>query len=351
MSIPKLNIGGLIPKFPVIQGGMGVGISRSSLAGSVAACGGIGVLSGVQIGFEHPDFTKNTLKCNLEELENQIKKARAKAPHGILGVNLMVAMKNYVELAQKAVSCKIDLIISGAGLPLDLPAIIKGTATRIAPIVSSAKAANIICRMWDKKYQYAPDCIIVEGPLAGGHLGFSMDDIEKSPDVLDIVKEVKKVASEYSIKYSKIIPVVAAGGIYTGEDVALALKSGADGVQMGTRFVTTHECDAHPNYKEAYINCKEEDIGIIMSPVGMPGRAIHNKFLRSSKDNSSCLYKCISKCKVVGIPFCISKALINAVNGNVDNSLLFCGSKAYMAKKIEAVKDIFDEITLALKTV
>lgn len=351
MTIPKLNIGGLIPKLPVIQGGMGVGISRSSLAGSVAACGGIGVLSGVQIGFEHPDFTKNTLACNLEELENQINKARQKAPNGILGVNLMVAMKHYVELAQKAVSCKIDLIISGAGLPLDLPAIIKGTATRIAPIVSSAKAASIICRMWDKKHQYAPDCIIVEGPLAGGHLGFSLDDIEKSQDVLEIVNEVKKVANEFSVKYNKVIPIIAAGGIYTGEDVAHALKSGADGVQMSTRFVTTHECDAHPNFKEAYINCKKEDIGIIMSPVGMPGRAITNKFLLSSQNNTSCLYKCISKCKVVDIPFCISKALINAVNGDIDNSLLFCGSKAYMAKKIESVKDIFEEITLALKTV
>lgn len=351
MTIPKLNIGGLIPKFPVIQGGMGIGISRSSLAGSVAACGGIGVLSGVQIGFEHPDFTKNTLKCNLDELENQIKKAREKAPKGILGVNLMVAMKHYTELAQKAVNCKIDLIISGAGLPLDLPAIIKGSATRIAPIVSSARAASIICRMWDRKYQYAPDCIIVEGPLAGGHLGFSVDDIEKNKDVLDIVQEVKRVSHEFSMKYNKPIPVIAAGGIYTGEDVALALKGGADGVQMATRFVTTYECDAHQNYKEAYINCKKEDIGIIMSPVGMPGRAIINKFLHTSHNNHSCLYKCISKCKVVDIPFCISKALINAVNGNLDNSLVFCGSKAYLAKKMEAVKDIFDEIAQALKTI
>lgn len=344
MSLKKLKIGHLTPSFPVIQGGMGIGISLSSLAGHVAACGGIGILSGVQIGFRESDFISNTLEANIRALEKEILKARTLAPTGIIGVNLMVAMKNYADLVKKAVECKIDLIISGAGLPLDLPGLVKGSNTKIAPIVSSAKAANVICRMWDKKFQYAPDCIIVEGPLAGGHLGFSPEDVSKEENVLDLVNDVKKVASEYELKYDKSIPVIAAGGIYTAEDVAFALENGADGVQMGTRFVTTYECDAPLSYKETYLNAKKEDIGIIKSPVGMPGRAILNPFIQNPPGNKSCLYHCIHKCSVVDIPYCISNALIAAATGNLDNALLFCGSNAYKATHLEHVKDIFDEI-------
>jgi NAD(P)H-dependent flavin oxidoreductase YrpB (nitropropane dioxygenase family) len=348
MSFKKLSIGHLKPSFPVIQGGMGIGISLHSLAGHVAACGGIGILSGVQIGYRESDFITNTLGANLRALEKEITGARNLAPQGIIGVNLMVAMKNYAELVKKAVSCKIDLIISGAGLPLELPSFIKGSSTQIAPIVSSGKAASVICRMWDKRYQYAPDCIVVEGPLAGGHLGFSPDDVVKEENVLDIVKDVKKVAAEYEVKYKKAIPVIAAGGIYTGEDVAYALENGADGVQMGTRFVTTYECDAPLIYKESYIACSKEDIGIIKSPVGMPGRAILNDFIKTPPGNKNCLYHCIHKCNVTAIPYCISKALIAAASGDTENALLFCGSNAYKASKLEHVEDIFREISLAL---
>ncbi len=348
MSFKKLTIGHLMPSFPVIQGGMGIAISLSSLAGHVASCGGIGILSGVQIGFKEPDFITNTLEANLRALEKEITKARKLAPSGIIGVNLMVAMKNYADLVKKAVSCKIDLIISGAGLPLDLPAYIQGSATQIAPIVSSGKAASVICRMWDKRYHYAPDCIVVEGPLAGGHLGFSPDDVMKEENVLDIVNDVKKVALEYEAKYHKSIPVIAAGGIYTGQDVAYALENGADGVQMGTRFVTTYECDAPLAYKEAYLHAKKEDIGIIKSPVGMPGRAILNDFIKNPPGNDSCLYDCIHKCSITEIPYCISNALIAAANGDTKNALLFCGSNAYKATHLEHVKDIFKEIEMAL---
>jgi NAD(P)H-dependent flavin oxidoreductase YrpB (nitropropane dioxygenase family) len=348
MSFKKLSIGHLKPTFPVIQGGMGIGISLHSLAGHVAACGGIGILSGVQIGYRESDFITNTLGANLRALEKEITGARNLAPQGIVGVNLMVAMKNYAELVKKAVSCKIDLIISGAGLPLELPSFIKGSSTQIAPIVSSGKAASVICRMWDKRYQYAPDCIVVEGPLAGGHLGFSPDDVVKEENVLDIVKDVKKVAAEYEAKYKKAIPVIAAGGIYTGGDVAYALENGADGVQMGTRFVTTYECDAPLVYKEAYIACSKEDIGIIKSPVGMPGRAILNDFIKTPPGNKNCLYHCIHKCNVTTIPYCISKALIAAASGDTENALLFCGSNAYKASKLEHVEGIFREISLAL---
>ena len=344
MAFKKLSIGDLTPSFPVIQGGMGIGISLSSLAGHVAAAGGIGILSGVQIGFREPDFITHTLTANLRALEKEITKARELAKDGIIGVNLMVAMKNYAELVKKAVSCKIDLIISGAGLPLELPGLVKGSATKIAPIVSSGKAASVICRMWDKRYQYAPDCIVVEGPLAGGHLGFSPENVIKEENVLELVKDVREVARGYETKYNKIIPIIAAGGIYTGKDVSDALAGGADGVQMGTRFVTTYECDAPLTYKESYIHAVKDEIGIIKSPVGMPGRAILNDFIKTPPGNDSCLYDCIHKCSVVDIPYCISKALIAAASGDLPNALLFCGSNAYKAQKLEHVKDIFNEI-------
>lgn len=350
MQFPELNIGNLKPKFPVIQGGMGIGISLSSLASSVANAGGIGVISGAQVGFREKDFIPNTLEANLRGLEKEITKAKESAPNGIIGVNLMVAMKNYAAYVKKAVECKIDLIISGAGLPLDLPELTKGSTTKLAPIVSSAKAARIICRMWDKKSGYAPDAIIVEGPLAGGHLGFHKEELDVPANVLDLVKEVKEIAKEYGEKYKKYIPVIAAGGIYTGEDVAHALTNGADGVQMGTRFVTTHECDASPIFKQTYIDSTEETIGVVKSPVGMPGRAILNPFITQPAGNKACFYKCLHKCSITEIPYCISKALINAANGDIENALLFCGSNAYKATRIEHVSDIFNEISASLMT-
>ena len=348
VTLKTFSIGHLKPLYPVIQGGMGIGISLHSLAGHVAKCGGIGIISGVQTGFRKPNFIQDPLKANLLSLETEIAKARQMAPKGILGVNLMVAMKNYEALAKQAVRSKIDLIISGAGLPLDLPAFVKGSSTKAVPIVSSAKAAHVICRMWDRKQQYAPDALIVEGPLAGGHLGFSLDELEAPKDVLNLVQEVKTISKEYEVKYQKKIPVIAAGGIYTGEDVRNALNLGSDGVQMATRFVTTYECDAPLAYKEAYIKAKEEDIRIVKSPVGMPGRAITNTFIQAPPGNKACLYHCIQKCGVTDIPYCISKALINAAEGNLDNALLFCGSNASKATHLEHVEEIFTEIQEAL---
>ena len=346
----QLSIGGLKPTFPVIQGGMGIGISLSSLAGHVAKCGGIGVISGAQIGYREKDFIKNPLLANLKALKEEIELARKIAPKGIIGVNLMVAMKHYGEYVKKAVEAKIDLIISGAGLPLDLPLYAKGSQTKLVPIVSSSKAANIICKQWDRKYNCAPDALIVEGPLAGGHLGFSNDALYDLPLVEDIMREVKEVIKPYCLKYNKQIPVIVAGGIYTGEDVQHMLSLGADGVQMATRFVTTYECDAHLAFKEAYIESTKDTIGIVKSPVGMPGRAILNNFITHSPGNKACFYDCLHKCTVTDIPYCISKALIHAAQGDVENALLFCGSKAYKATHLEHVEDIFNEIQEVLKS-
>lgn len=347
MILPELCIGHLKTKFPVIQGGMGIGISLSSLASSVANCGGIGIISGAQIGFREKHFLTHNLEANLCGLEKEITKARKLAPTGIIGLNLMVAMKNYAEYVKKAVECKIDLIISGAGLPLDLPNYTKNSQTKIVPIVSSLKAAHVICRMWDKKNNCTPDAIVVEGPLAGGHLGFHMEEFDAPPDLLTIVKEVKELTKFYGEKYDKKIPVIAAGGIYTASDIKNAIDAGADGVQMATRFVTTYECDAALPYKEAYLNATQETIGIVKSPVGMPGRAILNDFITHPRGNKACYYKCLHKCSVTDIPYCISKALINAATGDVENALLFCGSNAYKATHLEHVKDIFEEIEKA----
>ena len=344
MQRNTLRIGNLTSKFPIIQGGMGIGISLHSLASAVANCGGIGIISGAQIGFRENDFKKDNLSANLRALESEINKAREEAPNGIIGVNLMVAMKNYAAYVKKAVECKIDLIISGAGLPLDLPTYTKGSDTKIVPIVSSGKAAGVICRMWDKKNQCAPDAIVVEGPLAGGHLGFHNDELDHPKPLLEIVKEVKEVVMTYAEKYNKHIPVIAAGGIYDMADVKEALENGADGVQMATRFVTTYECDAPLAYKEAYLQATEATIGVIKSPVGMPGRAILNPFIQNTPGNERCLYRCLHRCGVTDIPYCISEALIQAAIGNTDEALLFCGSNAYRAERLEHVKDVFDEL-------
>lgn len=344
MNYKSLKIGSLTPKFPIIQGGMGVGISLHQLAGHVALAGGIGIISGAQVGYKEPDFKTNTLEANLRALKDEILKAKKIAPKGIVGVNLMVAMRHYAEMAKKAVEAGADLIISGAGLPLDLPKFTKGSLTKIAPIVSSGKAASVICRMWDRKHQTAPDLVVVEGPLAGGHLGFSPEQIEENPDVLEIMNDVKKVVAEFETKYNKEIPVVVAGGFYDSNDVKRALDAGADGVQMATRFVTTYECDASPAYKEAYIQSKQDTIGIVKSPVGMPGRAILNPFIKNPGGNSSCLYHCIEKCTVKDIPYCISKSLIAAASGDLEHALLFCGSNAYKATHLEHVADIFKEL-------
>lgn len=349
MNLPPLKIGELTAKLPIIQGGMGIGISLSSLASAVANAGGIGVISGVQIGYKEEDFEKNTLNANIRALKKEIQKARKLSPNGILGVNIMVAATHYKELVLAAVKEKIDLIICGAGLPLDLPKLVKGSNTKIAPIVSSGKAASVITKMWKKKFDYVPDLIVVEGHKAGGHLGFSPEELENSTakDLHSIVKEVLSIVKPLEKEYNKPIPVVAGGGIYEGKEIAELIKIGAAGVQMATRFVATEECDAHINFKKAYVNANKEDVIIIKSPVGMPGRAINNKFIKSLNSSNSSItkcYSCIKHCDPAQTPYCISKALINAVNGDIDNALVFAGTNAYKLDKIVTVKELMKEL-------
>lgn len=347
-NVKPLKIGDLLARVPVIQGGMGVGVSLSSLAGNVAKEGGIGVISTAQIGYREPDFDTDPIGANLRAVGTEIAKAREIAKGGILGVNIMVATRKYEEYVKAAVAAGIDLIISGAGLPMDLPKIVGAARTKLAPIVSSVKSAQVIMRYWWKKYNRLPDAVVIEGPLAGGHLGFHKEqlaDIESlhyDEEVEAIIAQVNKTAAEHGTE----IPVVMAGGIYTRDDMEHYLEMGASGVQMATRFVTTYECDADPAYKQSYIDAKEEDIVIVQSPVGMPGRAILNPFMKRAKEgqipHEKC-HLCISTCKGVETPYCITDALVNAVKGKVDEALLFCGANAYRATHLEHVKDILGE--------
>jgi len=348
MNISELKIGDKIAKLPIIQGGMGIGVSLSRLASAVANAGGIGVISGAQPGYKEPDFRTDNESANLRGLEKEIKQARSLSPEGIIGVNFLASVTNYTDMVKLAVKEKVDLIISGAGLPKNLPSFVQGTDTKIAPIVSSGKAAATITKLWVRKYDYLPDAIIVEGPKAGGHLGFSVEELKGSlPNIKDIVKEVISAVKDFEEKYGKKIPVIAAGGVYTGQDMAECIEEGAAGVQMGTRFVATEECDAHENFKQAYIDAKEEDISIIVSPVGLPGRAIRNDFVKSlEKANikiKSC-YRCLRGCNPAVAPYCITEALVSSVKGDVDNGLVFIGSNGYRVNKMTTVKELMQEL-------
>lgn len=349
MNHKTLKIGDFEADIPVVQGGMGVGVSLSGLAGAVASCGGVGIISTAQIGYRETDWDWNPIEANLRAIGKEIEKAREIAGgRGMIGVNIMVATRDYERYVRAAVEAKADLIISGAGLPVDLPGMVMGSSTKILPIVSSLKSARVICRYWEKKYGWYPDGIVIEGPLAGGHLGFSteqlahMEELDYDNEIRSIVEYVK----ELEPKAFKEIPVIVAGGIYDRKDMEHAFKLGASGVQLATRFVTTYECDASDSYKQAYMDAKKEDIVIIKSPVGMPGRAIRNSFIKEAEKgklpHGKC-HLCISACNPAETPYCITEGLINAVEGDTDNALLFCGENAYRAEKLEHVKDIMEE--------
>lgn len=349
MNLPTLKIGSKVASVPVIQGGMGVGVSLSNLASAVANAGGIGIISGVQIGFKEDDFAKNTDEANIRALRKEIRRARELSPDGIIGVNLMVAIKNYKEMVQASVEEGIDLIISGAGFPKDLPELVKGSDVKIVPIASSPKAAALITKLWLRRYDYLPDLMIVEGPDAGGHLGFSLEELggAEYPDLEKIVTGVIEILKPFEDQKGKKIPIIAAGGIFDGGDIRRFLDLGASGVQMGTRFVATEECDASIEYKKAYLDATKEDIDYIFSPVGLPGQAIINPFMKRvsvEKEKIIKCYNCLTPCNPKTSPYCISQALINAVEGDVDNGLIFIGKKGYKLEKIVSVQDLMDEL-------
>jgi nitronate monooxygenase len=345
----ELNIGGLNIRIPIIQGGMGVGISMSHLASAVANQGGVGVISAAGLGIVHRNAALDYLEANIEGLKKEIRKAKEKTK-GIVGVNIMVAMTNFSDLVKTSISEKVDIIFSGAGLPLGLPDFLTPeSTTKLVPIVSSGRAAKLICDKWKTLYNYLPDAFVVEGPKAGGHLGFKRDQIDDANYSLEeLVPQVVKEVRVFEDKFHKEIPVIAAGGIYTGRDIYNIMQKGAKGVQMGTRFVTTEECDAAIGFKMAYVNAVESDMEIIQSPVGMPGRALRNEFIDKIKQGLKkpikCPFHCIKTCDVSSSPYCIITALYNAYKGNMKGGYAFAGSNAYLAEKITTVKEIFNEL-------
>ncbi|MDO5155235.1 MAG: nitronate monooxygenase family protein [Eubacteriales bacterium] len=347
MKIRKMTL-----SIPLIQGGMGVGVSLGKLAGAVAYEGAMGVISSVNAGYREPDFKMNPKEANARALTKEIQYARSKADgNGIVAMNIMVAVNFYEETVKTAVAAGIQAIISGAGLPMDLPQYVEGTEVAIAPIVSSGKAAKVICKQWDKKYGRIPDFIVIEGPGAGGHLGFKRDEVidGTAKTVEEILPEVQSAIEEYEEKYGCSIPVFVAGGIYNGADMAKIVQFGAAGVQIGTRFIATKECDASDQYKQVMVDAKEEDIVIIQSPVGMPGRALNTKLIRNLATGTKLMpdvcNNCLKACpRGNDISYCISRALIAAVSGDLEHGLFFCGENVGRIQSIVSVHDLVSEI-------
>ncbi|MCD6166546.1 nitronate monooxygenase [bacterium] len=352
-KMPSLKIGELEAKIPIVQGGMSVGISLSGLASAVANEGGIGVIGAAGIGMLEPDFSTNFKEANKRVLRREIRKAR-EMTDGIIGVNIMVALSDIDELSLVAVEEGADLLFLGAGLPLRNPKTLpldrlKEVATKVVPIVSSARAAKIIFKYWAKSYNYVPDAVVVEGPLAGGHLGFRREQINDPNYSLEkLIPATISVIRTFEQQFNKSIPVIAAGGIFTGADIRKFLQLGAQGVQMATRFVATHECDADLKFKKAYVECKKEDLILIDSPVGLPGRAIRNKFLdevaRGMRKPFKCPWQCLKACDFRRSPYCIALALTNAKKGIWENGFAFAGANAYRVDKIVSVKELIETL-------
>ncbi|MCP4551236.1 MAG: nitronate monooxygenase [Bacteroidetes bacterium] len=343
-------IGDLKIPVPIIQGGMGVGVSLSGLASAVANMGGVGIISTVAIGLTGEKTNVNYRSNNIEVLRDEIRKAREKSV-GVLGVNIMSVLTNFSDMVRTSIDEGIDIIFAGAGLPLDLPKYLqKGNTTKLVPIISSDRAASIICTKWKQNYDYLPDAFVVEGPKAGGHLGFKADVLKNESNKLEnLIADVLKVTEDVRKRFNKNIPVIAAGGIYSGKDMFKIMRRGATAVQLGTRFVATEECDASPNFKNAFIQAKDEDIRIIKSPVGLPGRTIFNNFLTETEDGkrrpTACRYHCIKSCNPKTTLYCIANALLAAYKGNMSDGFAFTSTNATKVKAITTVKKVFTELT------
>jgi nitronate monooxygenase len=353
MKIPKLQIGNITADIPIVQGAMGVRVSLSSLASAVAEEGGIGTISSIGLG--DIEASKHEYeRISREALEKEIRKAKTMT-NGHIAVNFMGVLSNVDDLITTAVKEGIKIISYGAGLPIKLPVLVKDSSVNLLPIASSARVVELILRVWDKRYERTADAIILEGPLAGGHLGFSEEQLNQPEkySLDNLLPEVLETVKAYEDRYGKRIPVIAGGGIFNGKDIARMLFLGASGVQMATRFVCTVECDVSREFKQAYLEAEEEDIVIIKSPVGMPGRAIKNRFLQDLEIKErlkiKCPYRCLSVCKVGEARYCIALALLNAYFGDVDHGLIFCGQNAYRIDKIVTVKELISDLLAELE--
>ena len=348
MKIPPLRIGDLTVPLPIIQGGMGVRVSLARLVAAVANEGGIGTIAAVGLGDIETSKLNFERACR-EALSYEIRRAKG-LTKGPIAVNILGVLSNARDLIETAVREGIKFIVMGASLPLRLPEMIEDPSVNLVPIISSGRAADIVLRTWDKRYRRTADAVILEGPLAGGHLGFSIEQLQEPERyaLSVLLPEVLAAAKPFEDKYGRKIPVIAAGGIYTGTDIARMLEAGASGVQMATRFVCTPECEVAPEFKSAYLEAREEDIVIIKSPVGLPGRAIRNRFLRrleaGEREKIKCPYQCLATCNVAEARYCIALALVNAYQGNMEKGLVFCGQNAYRCDRIVSVHDLIAEL-------
>ncbi len=356
----SLTIGDLQVRIPIVQGGMGVGVSLSKLSAAVAEQGGIGVISATGIGMNYKSKGKYSKNANLNGFREEIRKSRKLSPNGIIGANIMLAVTDFDDLFKVASDEGLDIVFVGAGLFLKKPKTLTtdefiNSKMKIVPKISSARAAELTFKVWANKFGRLPDAIAIEGAKAGGHLGFKKEDLAGKPQSLStIIKETKAVLYKYEKMFSVKIPIIAGGGVYEGKDIYNIMKAGADAVKMGTRFVTTHECDADIKFKMQYITAAEKkDIVLIDSPVGLPGRAVNNDFLRAvskgEKKPVKCDWQCLKSCKYKEVPYCIAEALFNAAQGDMDNGFAFAGTTAYKATEIQSVKEVFRELVSGYK--
>lgn len=336
---------------PLIQGGMGVGVSMGGLAGAVAAEGAMGTLSTADAGWNEPDFAAHPQQANLRALRREVQRAkRLAAGAGLVAVNAMVATRQYADSVRTALEAGADAIVSGAGLPLELPALAEGFEALLAPIVSGPRAAQLICRTWAKRYGRVPDFVVLEGCQAGGHLGFEEADLlsGRCTPLSRLIPEVLAALRPFEEKFGRAIPLFCAGGVATGAEMALCTRLGAAGAQLATRFIATEECDASQGYKDVLLAARPEDLRIIHSPVGMPGRAVNSPLVQrlaaGMRQPPAHCSGCIKSCRPAETPFCITHALIEAVKGNWEEGLFFSGSRVDLVDRMRTVPDLIDEL-------
>lgn len=336
---------------PLIQGGMGVGVSMGGLAGAVAAQGAMGTLSTADAGWNEPDFAAHPQQANLRALRREVQRAkRLAAGAGLVAVNAMVATRQYADSVRTALAAGADAIVSGAGLPLELPALAEGFEALLAPIVSGPRAAQLICRTWAKRYGRVPDFVVLEGCQAGGHLGFEEADLlsGRCAPLSRLIPEVLAALRPFEEKFGRAIPLFCAGGVATGAEMARCTRLGAAGAQLATRFIATEECDAGQGYKDVLLAARPEDLRIIHSPVGMPGRAVNSPLVQrlaaGMRQPPAHCSGCIKSCRPAETPFCITHALIEAVKGNWEEGLFFSGSRVDLVDRMRTVPDLIDEL-------
>ena len=359
MELKPLKIGKYEIKYPIFQGGMGLGISWDKLAGNVSLEGGLGIISSVGTGYyENRKFIDKELNAKPFGSENfystrglraVIENARKICGDLPLGVNIMYAANDYARVVKDACEAGINIIVSGAGLPTNLPEFTQNfKEIALVPIVSSAKALKIICKRWLQRYERLPDAVVLEGPLSGGHQGFTYEQcLDPEFSLFNLIPQVKAEIKEWGD-----FPLIAAGGIWDKNDIEKAISLGANGVQMGTRFIGTHECDADIGFKEVLLAAEEKDIELIKSPVGYPARGIRTNLInlvdKRMGPKIQCISNCVSPCqrgkeaKQVG--YCIADRLFDAYSGKKESGLFFTGANGYKLKELISVKELMHKL-------